>query len=167
MSILPEIRAYNMSLPWKLWFVFVILFSLGLVISVVYFIVNVVIDDFKFEIGEMIFLLILFGGLAMGTYYLWYCVDVFTGKLVIEDERLVYKSLLKKRILKFSEIHGFKTDLTWSGYGFQFSIIAILPFEKIEERKISISQYVSNQDELLAWLQAHFKLLQGRKHLDY
>jgi len=164
---LPTIHEYKSSPPWKIWFTFIILISLIVIAFIIRLMMTMIFDNSRIDIGWMFFMLILCLGTAVAGYFLLYCINIVSEKLILKEDRVTYKSLLKNRTLLFSEIHGFQAAYVRVG-SFSFSnnkVIAILPLEKISDRKIIISQYITHQAELLNWLTRSFKQFSGHKHI--
>lgn len=73
-------------------------------------------------------------------------IDTYKSRLIIEEDKIISKSALSNRELRFEEIKG---------YRFNDQYIFIEPFDR-EQKKIKISQYVGGYKEILNWVSQTF-----------
>lgn len=165
---LPNVTTYHMRFIWRIWFFFYILFSASLALGSLY-----VLIDFNYLEQSIwingVFILIDFGAMAMGTYVFWDSLEIFSGKLTLLSDKMVYKSLIRKSTIHYSEMWGFQARLPATNLGtfFPKEVIAILPVRQgVFNRKIKLSPYINRHEVLLEWLQKNFEELPGRGYID-
>lgn len=162
---MPANRIYQMSNWWRIWRALQLTFSVVISLVLVY-----LLFDFNYNLAvwsSWIFVLFILLSLAMTVYYARYLLDITTGRLTITPDFLEYKSLVRQSKLFFTEIRGYQAAYPATLKDFNGKmIIAIVPMQDIKKRKIKVSPFVQNHEDLMEWLKANFKQLIGRKHVD-
>jgi hypothetical protein len=73
-------------------------------------------------------------------------IDVYKGRLIIQEDRLVSIGVFKSKNLKFDEIKGYTVNEQY---------IFLEPNTK-EKKRIKISQYIGGYNEILLWLSENY-----------
>lgn len=73
-------------------------------------------------------------------------IDVYKGRLIIQEDRLVSIGVFKSKNLKFDEIKGYTVNEQY---------IFVEPNTK-EKKRIKISQYIGGYNEILLWLSENY-----------
>lgn len=118
------------------------------------------------EIGATLFML-LFVGVMLWLFY--YGADRATAVIHFMEEGVLYRSLVRKRYLRYDDIAGFQAGLTAHHRGnfFVREKIVIVPNTfRTKGRVIVLQPDMGGHAEILAWLTANFKRFSGRGYID-
>ena len=93
-------------------------------------------------------LVLILTPISIGMLTLMVCglVDVYKGRLIIQEDRLVSIGVFKSKNLKFDEIKGYTVNEQY---------IFVEPNTK-EKKRIKISQYIGGYNEILLWLAENY-----------
>lgn len=166
MTPLPERKRY--TVPWGLRFVYGIA-ALGTGFVAIRALYTLVQSPPQFTGGEMgaTLLLLLFVG-AMG-YLCFVGADRSTAAITFTEEGVGYRSLVRKRYLKYEDIAGFQAWLPAEikGSFFVRERIVIVPNSfRTKSKHITIQPDMGGHAEIFSWLTANFKRFGGRKWVD-
>lgn len=128
----------------KGWAIFIYIFAPLLIALFVWLLIMpFVLDDTSIE------MLYFFAPLSLGMIGLMVVglLDTIKGKVIISSDTLSIRSTFINRDLKFQEIKGFQIDQNY---------IFVLPNTDTKKR-IKISTYIGNSDELIMWLSSKFR----------
>jgi len=84
--------------------------------------------------------------IGMLTLMVFGLIDVYKGRLIIQEDRLVSIGVFKSKNLKFDEIKGYTVNEQY---------IFVEPNTK-EKKRIKISQYIGGYNEILLWLSENY-----------
>lgn len=84
--------------------------------------------------------------IGMLTLMVFGLIDVYKGRLIIQEDRLVSIGVFKSKNLKFDEIKGYTVNEQY---------IFVEPNTKVKKR-IKISQYIGGYNEILLWLSENY-----------
>jgi hypothetical protein len=84
--------------------------------------------------------------IGMLTLMIFGLIDVYKGRLIIQEDRLVSIGVFKSKNLKFDEIKGYTVNEQY---------IFVEPNTK-EKKRIKISQYIGGYNEILLWLSENY-----------
>ncbi len=97
-----------------------------------------------FDLTAKIFLTIL--SIALEFFLVLAIIDLLKGKIILEKDTLTSIGVFKTRILKFSEIKGFKKDNNY---------LYFIPLNK-NLKQIKVSSYVGKFSNLVSWAGENF-----------
>jgi hypothetical protein len=98
------------------------------------------------EINMTLVLIITPISIGMLTLMIFGLIDVYKGRLIIQEDRLVSIGVFKSKNLKFDEIKGYTVNEQY---------IFLEPNTK-EKKRIKISQYIGGYNEILLWLSENY-----------
>lgn len=135
-------RTYRTAKLWRIFAyiacsAFIILFF-GLLITTLFF------ENDYTPVAIVILIFISLAMIALGVFGL---IDVVRSKLVITSERLYSTAEFSYRELLLNEVQGFHRNDRY---------IFIEPLPEVKKKRIKISKYYGNIDELIAWLYEHY-----------
>lgn len=93
---------------------------------------------------------------AMIALMIFGVIDVYKGRLIITDDRIISVSTFSNRELKLNEIEGFTVNEQY---------IFVEPNDK-EKKKIKISKYTGGYNEILYWLSHSYPDLDEQKVIE-
>lgn len=100
-----------------------------------------------FEIEK--FLMLTPVSLAMLTLIVVGVLDTIYGKIIVDNDSISLKSPFINRTLKFDEIKGYRVDN---------NSLIVLPNSK-KKKRLNISLYIGESDELIDWMGGKFNIL--------
>lgn len=164
---LPEVTTFQMRIFRRILFFFYILFSGSLVVGSLYALISFNYSQQSIWV-IVVFILMIAGAMAMGVYVTWDSLEIFSGKLTLLSDRMVYKSLIRQSTILYSEIRGFQARFPASNTGsfIPKEVIAIVPSQDTTNRKIKVSPFINDHEVLLEWLRKNFNELLGRYYVD-
>lgn len=98
------------------------------------------------EINMTVVLILTPISIGMLTLMIFGLIDVYKGRLIIQEDRLVAIGVFKSKNLKFDEIKGYTVNEQY---------IFVEPNTKAKKR-IKISQYIGGYSEILLWLSENY-----------
>lgn len=98
------------------------------------------------EIDMTLVLILTPISIGMLTLMVFGLIDVYKGRLIIQEDRLVSIGVFKSKNLKFDEIKGYTVNEQY---------IFVEPNTK-EKKRIKINQYIGGYNEILLWLSENY-----------
>lgn len=98
------------------------------------------------EIDMTLVLILTPISIGMLTLMVFGLIDVYKGRLIIQEDRIVSIGVFKSKNLKFVEIKGYTVNEQY---------IFVEPNTK-EKKRIKISQYIGGYNEILLWLSDNY-----------
>ncbi len=133
-------REYKIAKGWAIfiWIVAPVLIGLFGFLGVMPFIAD--------EINMTLVLILTPISIGMLTLMIFGLIDVYKGRLIIHEDRLVSIGVFNSKNLKFNEIKGYTVNEQY---------IFVEPNTR-EKKRIKISQYIGGYNEILLWLSKNY-----------
>lgn len=136
-------KVYALS---KSWIVFILVFSIALILGSLYYLILYGITDILHEPGSATVWLLPGLALICILFMSYAMIESINGKFVIENNRIYLVNSFGSRELLHSEIKGYRLDDKY---------IYIEPVSK-DKKRILVSTYFSNTGEIVGWLNNKF-----------
>jgi hypothetical protein len=149
---LPEIKVYRIQKRRKATSYFYLFLLALMVLSLAAFAIQTIISD------ALTGLFVYIPAISFFAFGIYNRIAEITGVLEIQNDRLVYRSMFKERVIQFSEIEGYTAQ--YERYSAGNKVINFVLKSK-EQSGITVSPFMEHNEELLRWLSVNFTDLEA------